>query len=254
MDFQLESVDRCPLCGDTERKEFRHVTHLNHEWNYVQCRCGMVYQRERMSNEFLIKYYEDEYRTEGTGVNVPDKQMAKRREIAFETFRAQHQVDLIAAVWRKPLIKHLDIGCAAGRLIFEVGWRWKGIIAMGVEPNDDYRSLCRLNGLEVVPALKDVDDKNFDLITISHTLEHVPGPVFFLKEAKALAAVGALIFIEVPNVHHKHGLLAHHPVAFSEITLGRACHEAGIDAKKVMRTNLPHQQDADLNIVFFGVA
>src|SRR5207247_6830303 len=80
-----------------------------------------------------------------------------------------------------------DIGCESGALLKKFygtlyGSEWDtSLHASGILYTDD------------VPA-------NSDLVSLSHTLEHLPAPITKLTEIRARLAPRGMVFIEVPNV------------------------------------------------------
>jgi SAM-dependent methyltransferase len=98
---------------------------------------------------------------------------------------------------QKPRGSLLDIGCSIGILVEEaitLGYKAQGIdldgnaIAHG-------RSLSRpISNTK----LEDIPAESFDVITLSHTLEHIPDPVEFLRKCRSKLTPGGCIAIVIP--------------------------------------------------------
>ncbi len=93
----------------------------------------------------------------------------------------------------------LEIGCNAGFAMDafkERGWR-----VDGCEQNVATAEYARRRlGCRVVHSLADLDkNERFDLILLSHVLEHIVEPVPFLKEVAARLTAQGLVYILVPN-------------------------------------------------------
>ncbi len=94
----------------------------------------------------------------------------------------------------------LDVGCGNGRFLDgmqQLGWHTKG-----VEFNEGAANLCKKSGLDVhhgdLLSAK-FDDETFDVINVSHVIEHVPdAKAFFIELARVLKKNGTLI-IKTPN-------------------------------------------------------
>ncbi len=94
----------------------------------------------------------------------------------------------------------LDVGCGNGEFLTtakQLGYR-----VWGVEPDDKAYRVSKLLGDNVIcgsiDALTSLDIK-FDVITISHVLEHVYDINNFLYKCEALLNKGGTIYIEYPN-------------------------------------------------------
>lgn len=85
----------------------------------------------------------------------------------------------------RPPRRVLDVGCARGELLSAIRDRGNPNIA-GVEPGEAAADVARRRGLDVRTGfLEDAafPSGSFDTLIASHTLEHVPDPVAFLREA-----------------------------------------------------------------------
>lgn len=106
----------------------------------------------------------------------------------------------------KPFLPHsdrlLDVGSGVGALLKEFsnrGWQ-----VTGVEPSVGYARYVRNTyGLPIICSLFEqvpLESGPFDLIVMSHVLEHAFSPTFMLRKARNLASDTALLYIQVPNL------------------------------------------------------
>jgi SAM-dependent methyltransferase len=95
----------------------------------------------------------------------------------------------------------LDVGCGAGELL--AVWSVQQDSCVGVEPNREVARAAReRTGLDIRPGtLFDhaFPPESFDVVTISHVLEHVPDPRALLRRAAELLRPGGELLIWVPN-------------------------------------------------------
>jgi SAM-dependent methyltransferase len=96
----------------------------------------------------------------------------------------------------------LDIGCGHGELVGQLVAR--GVDAIGMDPDERSRALAADSGLTVlsgtaeVPAAE-VAGRRFDMVVMSHSLEHCLDPAAALATVQSLLAPGGRAYIEVPN-------------------------------------------------------
>jgi SAM-dependent methyltransferase len=115
----------------------------------------------------------------------------------------------------------LDIGAGVGllgRALQERGW--VGIF-QAVESDPGCEAALRQHGATAVwRDLADCRDREFDLIVLSHVLEHIAAPREFLAAVRSRLASGGHVFIEVPNQDHLHKLdFGTHLLSFSPPSL-----------------------------------
>jgi 2-polyprenyl-3-methyl-5-hydroxy-6-metoxy-1,4-benzoquinol methylase len=119
----------------------------------------------------------------------------------------------------RPAGRLLDIGCGDGTMLeqaMSLGWS-----AEGVDFDSKAVDNARNKGLEVhLGAVEELNlpDDSFDLILMSHLIEHVHDPIGLLRECRRLLAPGGKLIVATPNAeslgHAKFGanwLLLHAP-------------------------------------------
>jgi 2-polyprenyl-3-methyl-5-hydroxy-6-metoxy-1,4-benzoquinol methylase len=91
----------------------------------------------------------------------------------------------------------LDIGAGTGD--FLVTAKKAGYTVAGVEPNAKARDLAKLKGVELNAALGEVEDKQFQIITLWHVLEHLPNLEQQINAIVSLLNEDGTLIIAVPN-------------------------------------------------------
>ncbi|HEY1226080.1 MAG TPA: class I SAM-dependent methyltransferase, partial [Ramlibacter sp.] len=95
----------------------------------------------------------------------------------------------------------LDVGFGSGAFLDEaqlLGWD-----AVGVDIDPTAVANARARGLNVFAKSLDhldFEEESFDVITISHVLEHVHDPVALLRTCFRLLRPGGMLWIETPNI------------------------------------------------------
>jgi SAM-dependent methyltransferase len=194
----MEST-RCNLCDADDYARLLDAAGRSgsseETFQIVRCKnCGLVYLNPRPEEEAILGFYPEDYH---------------RRSFSLEELDAQRLFGLPwrDAIQRKyaPLLRLkssgrvLDVGCGDGFLLKylqEEGWD-----VMGTEPGN---SACarEILGLDVFQGPLDAADfsaGSFDVITLSHVLEHLHDPVATLQRVRHLLRDGGLVHIEVPN-------------------------------------------------------
>lgn len=96
----------------------------------------------------------------------------------------------------------LDVGCANGAFLTAFGKRFPNWRLFGFEQNRHYEKrvldLPNVDGF-FSSSLESINRK-FDLISLSHVLEHVDDPVHFLGLIRPLLKEDGLLLIQVPNI------------------------------------------------------
>ncbi|MFX1364562.1 MAG: methionine biosynthesis protein MetW [Promethearchaeota archaeon] len=95
----------------------------------------------------------------------------------------------------------LDLGCGDGQLLYELV-KEKKVKGLGIEISIDCIKSCLEKGLSVIQedlneGLKDFQNKSFDYIILSQTLEYISSPDNLIKE---MLRVGEHSFISFENL------------------------------------------------------
>ena len=220
-------MDECLLCGSESSHHVDFEVHTDHgvEIKYQQCkRCGLVFQKQPLSGDELENFYRDDYRTLVQGQEEPSN-----KDRWVQGARANMVVEYLKAHLPK-VNRHLDIGSSSGDLLLAVSEAF-GCYSLGVEPGDAYRAFSESMGANVVSSLDELDPsmKNqFELITISHVLEHLPAPIPYLKKIRSnWLTDDGMLYIEVPNLYGHPALEVSHITVYCLNTLTRMLETSG---------------------------
>lgn len=159
-------------------------------FDLVRCgACGHRYAAEIFSEADLAGDYYDE----------PDADIAAR-SLAAKRERLGEYEEMIAGLFSRPG-RVLDVGCNAGELLGlfkEIGWTVAGAEA---SPGPAAFARARLNApvWEGDAETSIPEDERFDLITMTHVLEHMPRPGALLDRLRRALRPGGALLIEVPN-------------------------------------------------------
>lgn len=109
----------------------------------------------------------------------------------------------IIASWIKPGSRVLDLGCGEGDLL-DFLRREKQVVGTGIERQENKVAQCIEKGLSILQGdinkeVLDYQDKNFDYVILSQTLQQVYEPAQLLK---SLLRIGRKVIVSFPNFGH----------------------------------------------------
>ncbi len=217
--------------------------------NRICLDCGLVFQSPRMTNAESAAFYAEEYRLLNEGSLDPTA-----RNMAAQHARAE---SLLA--FTGPLVEkvscHLDIGCSMGILLQRFAENYHCQPA-GIEPGEAHRARARKEGLTVYASLEELEKAGtgrFDLISMSHVLEHLPDPVGYLVHLreKLLDAPGWLL-LEVPNLYAHDSFEVAHLVSYSSHTLLQTLESAGYEIVRIKQHGRPRSAVLPLYITLLA--
>lgn len=230
----METVN-CDLCGYNEHEVLERRGRFNLPVTNVVCkRCGLVFINPRMEEEEYRHFNLEDYRRIYKKPEEPTDEF-----VNYQLYRGKVIFNFLAE-YIKPKTRVLDVGCTVG-----------GVLGIFVQ-----RLNCEVYGIETTPRLAQYASRNFgvkifngffedndfpnqffDLIIMSHVLEHFYSPTYALGLAKRILKSNGKICIEVPNIFKPYGKITSffqipHPYTFSPKTLALLCEKTGLKILK----------------------
>lgn len=243
-------VKNCPLCGEREFHLFdQRKLHGFEVSNQICKHCGLVFQSPRMTEPELDNFYTKKYRHLYQGDEGPTQ-----KDILTQKARANSLINFLAKANVAPS-QCLDIGSSAGiflkRLISTYACK-----VTGVEPGSAYQNYAQQQGIIVYSSLDDLAHSHngqFDLVSMSHVLEHIPNPVEYLSNLREryLTPDGWLL-IEVPNLYAHDSFEIAHLISFSPHTLRETLKKAGFEIVENKKHGLPRSDLLPLYLTFLA--
>jgi 2-polyprenyl-3-methyl-5-hydroxy-6-metoxy-1,4-benzoquinol methylase len=240
-----QNIGSCPLCGSSEHSLFNRSTiqHIQ-VTNRICDHCGLVFQSPRMTEEETDQFYKREYRRMSQGGQ--EKPLA--REIETQRRRAAAQRKIVVRQVAK-VLRHLEIGCSAGYLLQALQEQY-GCTSVGIEPGTAFRDHAVRQGFMVYPSLEALQENNeerFDLVSMSHVLEHMTDPVAYLSELRrARLTPDGWLFLEVPNLYGHNSFEVAHLYSFSSHSLGQVIQKAGFREIQLVKHGQPRSRTLPL--------
>lgn len=200
----------CPVCNG-DHVEILHTQHLGlpeefalpEDFDLVCCaHCGMVYSDTAPEPERLTAYYRASTYVFG---NWADRERPAAIEAVlgspFDVSRLDATVDLLATAIGSHDARILDVGCASGHLLALLAERGFSDV-QGIDPSPSAVATAKARGgratvgdLDSLPA----DLGTFDVVVVTHVLEHLGRPREALARLRDLVRPGGLVYAEVPD-------------------------------------------------------
>lgn len=234
-------VASCPLCGSSKnslfnRSIFQHLQVINRICDH----CGLVFQSPRMTEEETDEFYKREYRR----LNQGGQEQPLAKEIDIQVQRALALRKIVVRQVGK-VSRHLEIGCSAGCLLQAIKEQY-GCTSVGVEPGNAFRYHAVQQGFRVYPslaALQENKEQRFDLISMSHVLEHMTDPVAYLIELRrSCITPDGWLFLEVPNLYGHFSFEVAHLYSFSSHSLDQVIQKAGFREIQLVKHGQPRSR------------
>lgn len=221
----MKSRISCPLCESPDFELLELPDNIQTLAQWWECQqCGSAFQNPYKSEEDQIEFYRTEYR---------DDDYPTLHDRVVQLMRAERQIQILKLNGLSGADYALDVGCASGVLLDEFRREW-GCDVIGVELNLTDKKEAEKRNVPIVSALDDLpEDQRYDLIALSHVLEHTDYPVAFLRRLREeFATVGAALMIEVPGPPAHSSWADFHTVVFTPNTLEETLEMAGWSALK----------------------
>jgi 2-polyprenyl-3-methyl-5-hydroxy-6-metoxy-1,4-benzoquinol methylase len=228
-DHSLESCPQCLYCGS--KKWFESIERVGDIFfdadpglfDFHRCGdCGSLWLAERPTGERLLRAYSNYY-THGTDAGSDAAASGLRGWVRAAYFRSRFTnaaapldrlvgklidrsgydttgLDRGMRFVPAPPAKVLDYGCGSGKFLLRL--QPLNYELHGAEYDPHLLAMLSDVGIAIhnVAALADDSwDREFDHITLSHVLEHVPDPVPLLKRLCGWLKPGGTLYLELPN-------------------------------------------------------
>lgn len=227
----------CLLCGGQSFDLLSAYDRYRIRQPVVICRgCGLIQLRPRMTDASLGWFYgSDHYRAiyNPEFLELTEERFLARLPKARTAFLEQ-------ALAGRTVDSVLEVGCAAGQNLYSFFKQGKRVVGYDLGPQA--LAFGRSLGMDLRSgSYPDIADGPYDLIVLSHVMEHFNDPVAAVGAIARHLAPEGRFYIEVPDSDEfcLGALQNAHVYYFTEPTLRRALALAGLEATAVNRCK-PH--------------
>ena len=199
----------CDGCGADNATRFATGTDFEYQttlesFDFVRCRrCDHVYLNPRPDDAELPRIYPPTYysyvqrenRGSGTGT-------VARLRLRYHSEQLRRAFGDVLA--QRGRLRVLDVGCGDGRFLDVMRVAFGDTVEThGIDFDAKAVAFAAGNGHQTrVGTIDDADypTASFDVVYISHVIEHLPSPREFLRSAHRVLAPGGVLHIETPNL------------------------------------------------------
>jgi len=177
---------RCLVCKSV-RIKFKYK--INHFDYYLCLSCGSLQLNK-------IKPYKYSYSSFNYKIGFQNEKRIRLRACSIIT-----ELSKI----KKNITSILDVGCGAGFMLDE--FKNYSSFPVGIEPSKSLSAYAKRNfKIQIYNGYLDSDlikriNQKFDVVILSHILEHLSDPLSFLNLVDQILKKAGLIYIETPNIN-----------------------------------------------------
>ena len=197
--------------------------------------CGLMQSNPYMTPEATDNFYRsDMYRR----LYDPQMMVLDRPGFDRQVEKVRYRYEIVRDVLAERRIgRVLEFGCGGGWNLYP--YHQAGAVTVGYDQGPTLVRLGRGLGMDLREGgVDDIDESGFDLIVLSHVVEHFLDPVGMVARLVRRVAPGGHVYMEVPDAESfAIGSLQNaHPYLFSQATLTAYMAKAGlglVDARRV---------------------
>ena len=181
--MKQEQLRSCDLCQSNQLET------LDKSSNISRCQaCGYIFDNPRPSLEDIVQYYSSQ------GQYDVWLEQSEGRDLIWK-----RRLSIITKLVKKGNL--LDVGAGIGQFLYYARQFFK---VWGTEVSKEAIKIAKERySVELIEGILEninsFQNTSFDVITLTHVLEHVPYPSQTLKKCYHLLKSGGLLFISVPN-------------------------------------------------------
>ena len=191
---------KCPLCQSDKIQSFINLKDYSiskKPFEIWQCnQCKFLFTQNIPDEESIGSYYasEDYISHSDTQKGMVNKLYHIARKIMLnKKFRFIKKINSGKTI--------LDIGCGTGYFLNYM--QKKGYQTLGLEVSEEARTFGKQNfGLTILPPdhlLNDKIDRQYNVITLWHVLEHIYDPKFYLQKISKILDDDGVLILALPN-------------------------------------------------------
>ena len=220
----------CSVCGSTEvarRQRLHSRFRAFRERKLITCGCCSAKTVHPVPDADELADINRTY-WESTGTDGPE---AREGLLELAKHRVGYLMSHCGSLEGKRI---LDFGAGHAYPYDAIKLRGINLDYCAVDSDDRMREELAKKGVTPYASLDEVAGQSFDLVILSHVVEHVESPVEFLKVASQCLSDDGTMFVEVPNQDDVFKLdLGLHLAVYNPSAISRLCESAGLEVNQI---------------------
>ena len=196
---EYEFEDKDCICGSNFSQIIASRDKFGLKVNTIICsNCGLIRANPRFTEDSYSKFYKNQYRKLYTG-KESEEHIDKIFQSQYKTGKEYYNFIKNSEVNINTV---LDVGCSCGGVIKY--FQDMGSSVEGVDYDTRYVEFGKRKGLKLLNGNSNIlkEDKKYDLIILSHVVEHFNDPVKELTKLVKHLNKDGHIFIHVPGIKY----------------------------------------------------
>ena len=203
-EYELENVYTC-YCGNNNLEILSLNDRFGLPFGTKICKtCGLILLSPRIKEKYIDRYYSEIYW--GLMGFIPDDeneelstQNIESTKIVFELLNNHFKT------LTNEILEICEIGCGSGLNLYQIQKLFKktgkNVQVTGCDFSESAIKKAQNKGLNVkVGGVDALGEKKYDIIIVSHIVEHFYDLDYEIKKIKALMKPDSIIYVEVPGV------------------------------------------------------
>ena len=190
----------CLICGQNNFEIISKTDRYGFYYPTGICKnCGNMQQTEYLNDEALKLFYSKYYNKIYFNFDNIEERFKSQYKLAINKFEFLFNYIKILEK-NKNNFKILEIGCGPGGIL--AFFKEKGFDVTGIDYDQDHLNFGKSKNLNLINKIDKNLDEKFDLIIISHVLEHMKNPKDEIKKIKEkFVKQKTLLYVEIPSIH-----------------------------------------------------
>ena len=190
--YKLFKKRSCPYCSSNEKIILKTICYKNNHISLSRCKkCDFVYLDHQLT-KLQDLYNENYWKGEN---NISHKLESYNQS---QNFRIKKTISIIKKYSKNKTVCILDVGCGNG-LFMKSAKSFFEVSGIEFDKKMEHSVIDKNLDIRYGKFEKMTFKKKYDIVFLSHVIEHLPNPNLYLKKIHQILKPSGLLFILCPN-------------------------------------------------------